>query len=453
MKKIFANLLIKRKLVAIAGAVLALAGGFQNSLELSIFGFLAISIAIVLIENKGKNFLNPAVGFVLFFCVYSIWYPLYRLFSESNSDSFVAQSIGYSFLGLIAFYVGYLVVLSGIKKVPAQEHVLISSRSDAKLRNSEKIVLALALAATSASWVQAMGSGYESKQEVLGADTLVQSIAVYATWLATGVLLLYYRRLISLGLKYNATIILLTLFFCVGPLITGERDGLFRLVICFSFIYFDKYKSASFWKLLLCVIAAAIVLPFSQDLKGLLLTGDFSLRSLDIDGFFISEFLAPSRNLYMLLSNGFESSWSFLFSDIARALVPFAGAQGFQSSGAWYNNVYREAKGFEGTSGWGFSLVAAGVLIQEGIGVVILFFFAGFVITKLYFRRTRSEYWYVFYLLTLSTLIYCIRADLANFLSQAIKLGGGSILFLFFARKLNLRRGRHANEEFIGEKS
>ena len=131
------------------------------------------------------------------------------------------------------------------------------------------------------------------------------------------------------------------------------------------------------------------------------------------------------------MSRGHDANWSFLWNDFLRGLIPFGGELGLQSAGSWFNQVFRVEEGIEGTSGWGFGLVAEGLLIGGGAGIILVMAFVSAMVSLFYKMRVRSEYWYVFYLLSLSTAIYCIRADLANVLSMTFKVGGAAVLMLY----------------------
>ncbi|MNR68974.1 hypothetical protein D3C85_1938930 [compost metagenome] len=49
----------------------------------------------------------------------------------------------------------------------------------------------------------------------------------------------------------------------------------------------------------------------------------------------------------------------------------------------------------------------------------------------------------MFYILALSTAVYCIRSDLANFLSQTFKVGGLAVVGYWFGHSvLNVKEGR-----------
>lgn len=111
--------------------------------------------------------------------------------------------------------------------------------------------------------------------------------------------------------------------------------------------------------------------------------------------------------------------------------MPLGGKLGLLNSAAWFHQVYRLEEGIAGAAGWGFGLVAEGCLIGGIPGIIFVMSFVSVSLAVLYQCRMRSEYWYVFYLLSLSTAIYCIRADMASVLSQTYKIGGVAVWFMY----------------------
>lgn len=75
-------------------------------------------------------------------------------------------------------------------------------------------------------------------------------------------------------------------------------------------------------------------------------------------------------------------------------------------------------------------MVAEGLLFGGVAGILVAMSLVAVVLVGFYRWRNRSEYWYVFYLLALSSAIYCIRADLANLLSMTFKIGGSAVLLV-----------------------
>ena len=293
--------------------------------------------------------------------------------------------------------------------------------------------------------VEAMLSGASSKRELADAGTSMQQVvALMAVVLAACVILSIraeaaWRR--SRGLQVWRALLQWRVFvpfivLLLAMLATGERDYVFRFGFCVLAAYFSATRKAGGLILLTLIAGLVLILPVSQAAKALLLPGASGSLTYGVEAIFGGEFLASSRNTYMLLVHGVISDPSFLSGDVARGLLPFAGADGFESSGSWYNRVFRAEHGFAGTSGWGFGLVPLGVLVGGTGGVMLVLGFVSAVLHACYFLRARSEWWMTFHILALSATIYCIRADLANFLSQVFKIAGIAVFSLYLGSKL-----------------
>ncbi len=163
-----------------------------------------------------------------------------------------------------------------------------------------------------------------------------------------------------------------------------------------------------------------------------------------------NEFISASRNFYSLLLYGVEHNIYFLFNDIIRAFTPsiLLPSLDIQSTGSWFNKIYRVENDFYGTSGWGFSIIGTGYLVGGVLGIILIISIYSFILSILYNMRVKSIYWYAFYLLAFTTAIYVIRGDMANFLSQTIKIGGLSVLSLFIMHRFFIRI-RKKNETII----
>jgi hypothetical protein len=207
-------------------------------------------------------------------------------------------------------------------------------------------------------------------------------------------------------------------------------------------VFFDKNKKASFLVVILILLIIIFVIPISQAFKAVLLSGNINIGNIGLELILSNEFMSASRNMYSLLLYGVEHNISYFFNDILRAFTPSVLLEKFDISStvAWFHNVYRIDNGFSGTSGWGFGLVAEGYLVGGMWGIALIISIYAFTIGKLYNMRYNSVYWYVFYLLSFVTSIYVIRADIANLLSQVFKIGGISVLLLYIAHKIMLKR-------------
>jgi oligosaccharide repeat unit polymerase len=237
---------------------------------------------------------------------------------------------------------------------------------------------------------------------------------------------------------FDIRLIAFFIFALFFMLLTGERDVFFRVIFISLLIYYDKKRNSNFFIVISLLIGVSIVVPISQSFKAILLSGEVNLNSIGLELILSNEFVSASRNFYSLLIFHVDHDISFFFNDILRAFIPsfFLKDLDINSTVSWYHNEFRMRNGFGGTSGWGFGLVAEGYLIGKTFGIFFIMSFYALVIGILYNIRYKSIYWYIFYLLSYVTAIYVIRADIANLLSQVFKIGGFSVLILYFSHKL-----------------
>src|SRR5690606_6802549 len=127
--------------------------------------------------------------------------------------------------------------------------------------------------------------------------------------------------------------------------------------------------------------------------------------------------------------------------DIQRALTPLVNT-GSISTTEWFNSIYRPSVSLEGTSGWGLGIIAQGYILADAWGVVILSAALALILSFFYRARNRSVYYLVFYILLLTVAIYTIRADVANFIAQGLKIGGLSVLLLYLVERVSKVRMR-----------
>ncbi len=234
------------------------------------------------------------------------------------------------------------------------------------------------------------------------------------------------------------------LFLCLFyMLLTGERDIFFRIGFILLIIYFDKKQNATFLKALLIISLSVLIIPISQGFKAVFLSGTININKEGLELLLSNEFISASRNFYSLLLYGVEHNIYFLFNDIIRAFTPsiLLPSIDIQSTGSWFNKIYRFENNFHGISGWGFSIIGTGYLVGGWWGIILITSIYSFVLSVLYNLRIKSIYWYAFYLLAFTTAIYVIRGDMANFLSQVFKIGCLSVLILYIAHQF-LKKGR-----------
>ena len=208
----------------------------------------------------------------------------------------------------------------------------------------------------------------------------------------------------------------------------------------------DKSDFNSNYSSLFVPLVAIVLVPISQAFKSIMLTGEVSLNSFGLELILSNEFTSSGRNLYSLVYFGVQNSFSYLFNDVFRAFIPtmLIPDIGINSTANWFNSIYRYSHGFSGSSGWGFSLIGEGYLIGGYFGVMLLMIIYASVISFFYNLRFKSVYFYAFYVLLFLVSIYVLRADLANFLSQAFKVSGLAVFAMYlFGRVLKDRNKKY----------
>lgn len=413
----------------------------QQSLVVSLLIFSIFTFLLILLNND-KTFTQPITLFSLFYYPYSTWFCYYSMLTGQYDDAYMVYSLELSYLGLFVF--AFVGVLYSYFKPRHNYSDFIYSENIVYSIQSIRTLILLSSSIILISVIQVLTSGAMNKREVLELSYTFLFFVGYLGYVLTAGILLYalvktknngFGKLFS---SFHFTYVVFVLF--CGYLFLGERDLVFRFIFCMLMLYFSHKKTANIFILTVIMTSLVLILPVSQAAKGLLLPASSFSMNYELHRIFFGEFMAPSRNLYMLISHGVEHSYSFLVSDFMRAFVPFGSELGFKSTTSWYNGEYRVDNGFSGTSGWGFTLIGQGYLLGRSFGVMVIMSIVSGCLHLLYFRRFNSCYWFVFYLLALSTSIYCIRADMANLFSQIFKIGGLSvalywILSIVFKRK------------------
>lgn len=406
----------------------------------SLFLFLIYVLSVVIVFNRG-TLSDPRMIFLGFFFLYSTWYPFRVIllnFSVLEIDLFILkQSVNYSFLGAITFVtVANALIDESVNNKRIKLFNWSSERSFYFL--SEKLVF-IALGSLSLLILfRVLTSGAASKIELSGPWVQIGNFSVIFFSVLIALRLLRLKK----ALYRDSFTLLFLLFISLYVLIMGERDALFRVLFLCAIVFFDKNQKGGSWILIFLLIAAAVLVPVSQAFKAVLLSGELNLPNLGYETIFNNEFISASRNLYSLMIYDVEHNYLFIFTDVLRAFSPtiLLSDLNVYSSTEWFNRFFRVDNGFSGKFGWGFGLVAQGFLIGRGAGVILVMALISSIVSFFYNQRFRSVYFYVFYLMMLTTAIYCIRADMANFLSQSFKISGLMILIAVLGHEMLKRK-------------
>lgn len=395
-------------------------------------------IIVFLYAKKGVA--DPRVFPLAFMSVYFTFFPLRAyLYGSENlpfDEGVLILSLRLQFIAMLIFVAVSNLLISNVRQVEISTFCSQQVRST----SSERLLFVFMLPFVFYSLVIILTSDATSKREVLDSFSSVKTISDFSILILT---VLVFLRAARIGrFFYKDLFLMLYLVFCVFyVLLTGERDSLFKLLFGFMIIYYDRRGNFNFLKMIAIFGALLFVVPVSQYFKSVLLSGTVNFDRFGGDLILYSEFMSSSRNFYSLLVFDAGQNISFLLSDVVRAFVPTAllGDYGMQSTVAWFDRVFRPEHGFDGTSGWGFTIVGFGYIVGGLAGIVLIMAFYAWLLAFLYNRRWRSLYWYAFYILALAAFVYALRADLANLLSQVFKISGLCVLFVFMAHYL-LRR-------------
>ncbi|WP_379865413.1 O-antigen polymerase [Marinobacter sp. M5B] len=435
-------MLIVRKnnfVTSVVGIIVIFIAASTNSIFLLLLLFYAYAALVIYLNNNG-TLSDPRLLLVGFFTFYSTFFAI-RVYITGYSvlridEYLVALSLKYQLFGLVIFVVSLNFILFSEKKVFHVDDFYLSRPRKSLSSSSEKMFFGFLIPLVFLSFYFTFQSGANSKIEANQLNP-IKVISDFIFWVLIAIAALRAIRL-KAGLIKDLWLCLFTLTCFFYLIVTGERDIFFRLIFILLVVHFDKKRNASFLFLLSLMLSVALLVPVTQAFKAVLLSGNLSLKSFGLFSIFSNEFISAGRNFYSLVLFGVEHSAEYLGNDILRAFLPspIAVDLGVQSTGSWFGSHYRVENDFSGSTGWGFTLIGQGYLVGGFIGIAIISFIYALIIGTLYNYRTVSIYWYVFYLFALATSIYILRADLANLLSQTLKIGGLTVFGLFIAHRI-----------------
>lgn len=404
-------------------------------------GVLAVWVVAIGMLYRTAGILHPLSWFPPFFLAYSISYPLFVAY-YGYVDELLPKLIPVSAIALMGFVVGTCFVCSrvNLRSFPAAQTDRLEWRLHKPLLVWCMIVLALVFL-----------SGAGTKREVLNyldANPLIRLALNGFSFLIIVSLsiVLWSASPVRFALLFGNPAIALTavvLFIAFG--ILGERDLLFKFLLSCFLIVHSRNHSTRGLHMIALVLVAFLILPVTQAAKSFVLSGDLSTASVAMEELLGSEFSSAARNLHYILGTQFtELNGATYIWDLQRFfgfLFPDA-----ESATSWFNNVVRDQYGEGGTAGWGFSLVAEAYINFGLTGVFLQFLLIGIVSSKVYTLCRRGIYYSLFYLLYIPTVIYCLRADMANYLSLNIKQN--LVMVLFLAIGATVYRSRIKNRHY-----
>jgi len=387
--------------------------------------------------NISKNLVDPRVIFVPFLGIYQSFYVLQLTIIPADILPYSHDAINTSLNLSIIFISITSLILSFINKIDYREiYGVVQNKPN---RTSEILSILIVLIICYTIFALGISSGATTKRELMySGASQVQVVALFGLFYAYFVVLIMFLE----GRKkyFKATCVFLVCTAVFSALIQGERDPVFRLVFLLLFLYFSFKRNFTFFYYLMFFSSVIIVVPFSQLLKGVFLSGNFDMTSFALTSVLGNEFISAGRNLYAVILYSDGSYKPFLiFNDFIRGLFPkFIIGDNFISSTNWYNNQFRLKNSFSGSSGWGFSIIAQSYLVFGYVGVILSALFTGGVLKWFYHRTVLSARYFAFYMMLIITFIYVIRADYATLFSQGFKLPLLCFGAYFLLRKLLL---------------
>lgn len=421
-------------------SLLGVLGSIYITVPLQAVIFLLVTI-IAMSRAERYGILHPISWFSPFMLLYSISYPLF-IWTSGGTSSQLDIVIPLC----MATYVGFIMPIAFLSPfrilVPA---ITIDPKIIRKL-----IFISIVLCILLVLYVIVLGVA--SKREFID---ITRASGVGSAFLAFTLLSVFYAvyllikvQRIARGVRSrlgDAVVLGVAVFaiLLIGYGATGERDYMFRSILLVMLILFSVKYHAKFryYYLLGSVFILILVLPATQSAKAFLISSSVSGAVFEVENIWKTEFASAGRNLLYLMERGVNDYHGETFIwDVKRALNFIFPDQ--LSTGMWFNQTLRTFFGDEGTSGWGFSLVAEGYINFGLIGPPILFLFLGLLSSGMYSHAARSQLKFIFYLCSIPVIIYVLRADLANYISLIFKINGFIVLVFYIASKFGSQSSR-----------
>jgi oligosaccharide repeat unit polymerase len=391
---------------------------------------------------RGLGAFNPLVWYPPFLLAYMSLYSLVAGGVRLWGDTAVLEEvISVGLLALAGFFFG-----AAVPCYKRLRHLEIDfNLSAVKFVAIALIIFCLLIAIYSALFIE--GIEKQSIKEAAGAISVFFPLYTFLAVIVNVYLYQKYQyRKINLGLLLRDRILIaagLTLVFNYS--VSGERESLFYMLVLFFLLYWTVKANLRPYKILLLVAAVMFLAPITQYMK-LFLRQDVSLQGALLHYSLLqNEFASAGRNTFFVLSNfdgAYMNGKTILWSIMRYFDFIFPDAH---SAGAWFNTEFRSLHGSTGNSGWGFSFAAEGYINFGHLGIFIFFAVKGLFISAIYRLSDRGPGFFLFYLLTIPTLIYVIRGDLASLLALSFKYNLlFAVTFFLFHNLISTRRARLA---------
>jgi hypothetical protein len=378
--------------------------------------------------------LNPMVWFPPFLFAYMSLYPLAAgTLPQWGDPQALEEVLSVGMLSLAGFFFG--------AALPCFKHMNYQD-IDFNLRITKHILINTIFACLLITIYAAVFIQSAVKDEFKAEAGWLTALFPLYTFLSVILSVYLYQRYNNFGM--SVYLILRDRFFVATVFVmffkysvSGEREAIFYLLLLLSLLYWNGKKN--FWpsQMFFLVGAIMVVAPFAQYMK-MFGRQDWSVLAEQLQYSILSnEFISAGRNTFFVLSN-FDGIYlygeTFWWSLMRYFDVFFPEAQ---SAGAWFNTEFRSLYGSSSVSGWGFSFAAEGYINFGYLGVFAIYALKGVFISVAYRLSSRGRGTYVFYLLTIPTMVYIIRGDLASLLALSFKynLVFSTIIFLAYSFK------------------
>lgn len=380
---------------------------------------------------RGGHVAHPWVWFPVFFAAYSLPVPLMVSLGLQSGSGYTQKILMYHSIALLSW-----LAASG-SRVKVLAFPSGPSRTSGYLKTVEQVawwfvVLLIPLTAMSVGAV--LLGDYSSKRDVVegrGTSAALGMISFFG-WLTVAAAVMIGRRL-QMAVSTRMVVVPLTCWASIAYLVTGERDVLLNFAFVSMLMFYDAKKGFKVVYLYGMAVAVWLVLPITQQCKAALI-GSVEPISYDLQTVLTGEFHSAGRNLLAILESrvGFKWGQTFVW-DLQRVLSSqFLGIESRGTAG-WFNEVFRVEQGIGGSAGWGFSAVAEGYLNFGMCGVALIFAVMGIVTGRLYRARARGIFHWVLYSCYVPVVIYVLRADMATYVSQTLKVVCLPLLVIYVA--------------------
>jgi oligosaccharide repeat unit polymerase len=373
---------------------------------------------------------HPYVWFIGMLLIYSIGYPLLVLNGELVDHSYeLNKTLIYEMIGMITliFVITPKTIEYDIKKL------------NLRYKYISRILFFVSIFGVGIyiSYISRMG--YSSKYQISLDNSIFTKFDFFLSYLA-----LSYLVLLLNGKKILHQLPVNILFFSLGVIvvmIAGERDFILKLILIYVFYHNIFIKKISLNVSAFSAIAGLLFINVLSSLKNIMVRGTFLFADKSfLRKIFSDEFISASRNFTELVSR--HDIWNYycgktLIGDILRSLsFGFLKVNRTYSKSATqiFNEIFNPSLIQRG-GGHGFSILGEGYMNFGIYGVVIWSIMLGLIIRMLYYNSNKNPFCLAIYILSIPIIIYAIRADFANILSQSIKHVYLPIIILYFLRK------------------